>query len=68
MDTMIILYTTHCPKCSILQAKLDDKNISYVECTNPNTMMELGITTVPVLSVDDQLLEFKAAVDWVNQQ
>ena len=64
----IILYTIDCPKCHILQSKLQDKKLSYVECSNTETMKELGITTVPVLSVNGELLEFKAAVDWVNQQ
>lgn len=64
----IILYTTHCPKCNILKAKLDEKNVSYTEIDNIEHMKELGITTVPVMSVNGSFLEFKAAVDWVNQQ
>lgn len=64
----IILYTTHCPKCDILKAKLDEKNISYTEYDNVEFMKDMGITTVPVLNVNNKLLEFKSAVDWVNQQ
>lgn len=64
----IILYTTHCPKCNILKAKLDEKNISYTEYDNIEFMKDMGITTVPVLNVNNKLLEFKSAVDWVNQQ
>lgn len=64
----IILYTTHCPKCNILKAKLDEKNISYTEYDNVEFMKDMGITTVPVLNVNNKLLEFKSAVDWVNQQ
>lgn len=64
----IILYTTHCPKCNILKAKLDEKNISYTEYDNVEFMRDMGITTVPVLNVNNKLLEFKSAVDWVNQQ
>lgn len=68
MDKMIILYTTHCPKCNILTAKLDEKKIDYLICEDIKTMTTLGLTTVPVLEVEGQFLEFKAAVDWVNQQ
>ena len=64
----IILYTTHCPKCNILKAKLDEKNISYKEDDDLAHMLSLGVTTVPVLSVNGSFMEFKAAVDWVNQQ
>ena len=64
----IILYTTHCPKCNVLKAKLDAKNLSYTEIDDTTQMLSLGVTVVPVLSVDGSFMEFKAAVDWVNQQ
>lgn len=62
----IILYSTGCPKCNVLKNKLNDKRIAYVENCSVETMTELGITQVPVLSVDGVLLDFKKAVDWVN--
>ena len=64
----IILYTTHCPKCNILTVKLDEKNIKYHTIDDVEIMKEKGLTTVPVIQVNGELLEFKAAVDWVNQQ
>lgn len=62
----IILYSTGCPKCNVLKSKLNDKRIAYVENSSVETMTELGIAQVPVLSVDGVLLDFKKAVDWVN--
>ena len=64
----IILYTTHCPKCNILMTKLNDKQISYTICEDVETMVALGFDTVPVLEVEGEYMEFKAAVDWVNKQ
>ena len=64
----IILYTTHCPKCNILKAKLDEKNIEYKEIDNIDLMKDMGMQIVPMLCIKGDLLEFKAAVDWVNQQ
>lgn len=64
----IILYTTQCPKCNILKLKLDEKGIIYHEVEDVEIMKDLGISAVPVLSVNGVLKEFKAAVDWVNQQ
>ena len=64
----LILYTTHCPKCEILKAKLDAKNIKYHMIDDVEIMKEKGLTTVPVIQVNGELLEFKAAVDWVNNQ
>lgn len=64
----IILYSTGCPKCNVLKKKLDDKNISYSENTNIETMTSLGIEQVPVLSVDGDLMDFSQANIWINQR
>lgn len=66
--TDIILYSTGCPRCTVLKAKLDSKKISYEEIYSIDTMIGLGISQVPVLSVNGQLKDFKEAVDWVNSQ
>lgn len=68
MKEEIYLYTTHCPKCKILERKLNEKQIAYSEITDVDTMRDLGIVYVPVLSVAGKLLQFSAAVDWVNKQ
>ena len=63
---MITLYSTGCPRCNVLKQKLDSKNIEYTVVNDVDIMTEKGISTVPVLEVDNQLLQFKEAVDWVN--
>ena len=63
----IIMYTTHCPQCKILAKKLDQKGISYTEEEDTQKMVELGISAVPMLSVDGGTpMNFKQAVEWVN--
>ena len=64
---MIILYTTHCPKCRVLEKKLEKANIQYKTCEDTAVMNEKGFTSAPVLEVDDKLLTFKEAVDWINK-
>ena len=64
----IILYSTGCPKCDILKRKLSEKNIAFRENKDTEEMVALGIDYVPVLSVNGELLQFKEANDWVNQQ
>lgn len=64
----LILYSTNCPKCRVLKKKLSDKRLSFEENYFVDEMEKLGITEVPVLSIDGELLDFKTAVDWVNQQ
>ena len=62
----VTLYSTGCPKCKVLSAKLDGKNINYNVISDINVIISKGINTVPVLEVDNNLMDFKTAVDWVN--
>lgn len=63
---MVTLYTTGCPKCKVLKQKLMDKNVHFIENTNVDEMVALGIQTVPALKVGDKILSFGGAVLWVN--
>lgn len=62
----VILYTTGCPKCKVLKSKLAEKNVEYQENTSIEDMQKLGISLVPVLSVDGELMDFTKAVKYVN--
>ena len=62
------LYSTGCPKCEVLKKKLAEKGVQYTENNSVDEMLKLGIEAVPVLKVNDRLLDFKEAVDWVNKQ
>ena len=62
----MILYSTGCPRCEVLKAKLLQKNVKFDVVDNIEEMLQLGITQVPVLKIDDNLLEFSAAVKYVN--
>lgn len=65
---MVILYTTHCPKCMVLEKKLKSKNIEYVENTDTNLMISKGFETTPMLEVDGEVMNFVAANTWINAQ
>lgn len=65
---MVTLYTTHCPKCNVLTAKLNEKGIQYEEVDDVNTMISKNIMTAPYLEVDGNLMDFVNAVNWVNAQ
>lgn len=62
----VTLYTTHCPRCMVLEKKLNTKNIDYVENTDVDLMIDKGIMTVPILEVDEKQLNFKEANEWLN--
>ena len=63
----IIMYTTHCPQCNVLAKKMTQKNIQYIEIDDIEVMRNLGIMTVPMLSIDNGApMNFKDSINWVN--
>ena len=68
MKNEIIFYTTGCPKCQVLKKKLDDRKIIYILNSSVDEMLKLGITQVPVLSIDGQLKNFRESVEWIANQ
>lgn len=64
----VILYSTHCPKCKVLEMKLKQKNIGYEEVTDVELMQEKGFKSVPKIEVDGIVYDFKEAVDWIKEQ
>ena len=63
----VVLYTTHCPKCMVLEQKLKAKGIIYSTVSDVNEMTYLGFKQAPMLKVDNSFLPFAAAVKWVNE-
>lgn len=66
MDVM--LYSTHCPQCEILEEKLQTKNIPYTEVNDVTLMLNKGIKNVPVLEVNGEMMDFLKACEWVKKQ
>ena len=62
----IILYSNNCPRCKILKKKLDDNKINYEIIDDVDTMIDKGLSTVPALEINGRMLDFKEAVEWVN--
>lgn len=62
----IILYTIDCPKCLILEQKLKDKNIEYKTFKDKHKMIEMGFVQMPILEVDEELMTFREAVEWLK--
>lgn len=62
----IILYTTGCPRCKIIEKKLELKGIKFEVNTDEDEMVAIGMTEAPSLLVDGKLLGFTDAVAWIN--
>ena len=63
---MIVLYSTGCPVCAVLKARLDRAGVSYETETDPQKILELGIQSVPMLRVNDRLLTAQEAMKWIS--
>ena len=63
----IILYTVDCPKCKVLEKKLNNANISFEVCKDTKLMAERNISKLPMLEVNGEMLTFKEAVDMINK-
>lgn len=63
---MVTLYSTGCPNCRALKSILNEKQVPYSEINSVDEMLALGIQKVPVLLVDGELLDYKAAINWAN--
>lgn len=63
----MILYTQGCVKCDVLKKKLEQKGLSFtVESNNFQKLVDAGIEFMPVLEVDNKLLQFNEAVNYIN--
>lgn len=64
---MFTVYTTPtCPRCKILKDKMLAKNVEFEECQDIEEMERLNIEEVPKLMVDDKLLSFGEAVNYIR--
>ena len=65
----IILWSTHCPRCRIIETKLKQKNIEYEENNNVEEMKAKGFQEAPKLELaDGTIMDFKQAVEWIKEQ
>lgn len=63
----VTMYTTHCPKCKLLTIKLEGLGIKINEITDVEIMKEKGFTTVPMLEVNGEIMDFSVANKWANK-
>ena len=64
----VTMYSTHCPKCRVLETKLKSKNIPFDVVDDVKEMTNLGIKSLPMLMVDGKLMDFSDANNWIKEQ
>lgn len=62
----VVLFSTHCPKCNVLEKKLKAKNIEYEEVNDVEIMKEKGYLMLPVLEIDGESMDYKTAFNYVD--
>lgn len=68
---MVTLYSTHCPKCMVLEQKLKQKNISFEVVDDTDAVVEYGrehnIKSAPILEIDGEPLDFMKALKFIAE-
>lgn len=64
----VTLYSTHCPKCIVLEKKLAAKNIEFTLVEDQDVMIEKGFMAAPMLEVDGEIMNFTQANEWLNNR
>lgn len=62
----VILYSTNCPRCVVLKKGLDKNNIKYEVVSDEDEIVELGISSIPVLEVDGKRMEYPEAFNFIK--
>ena len=68
MNCLVTLYSTGCPRCKVLEKKLEQRGIIFETVTSIEEMLVLGFAQAPVLCVDQHYYDFGQAVQWLNEQ
>lgn len=63
---MIVLYSSHCPKCEILKKKLEEQNIEFEENNDIGEMIDKGFMSAPMLDVNGEVMDYVKAFKWVT--
>lgn len=63
-----VLYSTNCPKCMVLEKKLSMAGIEYSIVNDADLMIEKGFVSAPMLEVDGRAMDFREAIEWVNDK
>lgn len=65
----VIIYTLqNCGNCMMLKRLLERVNIKFIEETNVDSIVAMGIKNFPQLSVNGELMDFTKSCQWIKQQ
>lgn len=62
---MVKLYSTHCPKCNLLEKQLLKQNIEFEVIDDKDVMIAKGFQSAPKLEINGEILDYNIALKWV---
>lgn len=66
----IILYSTGCPKCTVLKKKFEQSGLEYTLVENAEETVKVGLEhnlkSAPFAIIDDEIYDFNAALNWLK--
>lgn len=63
----VTFYSNDCPRCKILQQKLDEKGVMYEKVSDVEIMKQKGFMSVPMLEVDGKIMTYLEAINWIRR-
>ena len=70
---LITLYSTNCPKCKVIEQKLQQKGYNYniINCKEDvsalNDLIDKGFMQMPILQINEQYYDFSKAIKWIGE-
>ena len=61
------LYTTHCPKCKILEERLNEKKVKYEVNDNIEELQKMNFKSVPNLEIDGKIYNYLDSIRYLNK-
>lgn len=63
----VTFYSNDCPRCKILQQKLDEKGVMYEKVSDVEIMKQKGFMSIPMLEVDGKIMTYLEAINWIKE-
>lgn len=72
VNNKVTFYTIDCPKCKVLEMKLQQKKIAFEIVRDVTAVTEFGaknnINSAPILEIDGKVMDFSKAISWINNE
>ncbi len=67
-DSIKVYSLPTCGMCKLLKRELDSRSIKYEVCEDVQEMESKGISNVPMMEVDGELLNFQNAMKYLKEE